>query len=83
MSGNGAAIIIGAWAWCDAAHGGIVRHVAGNIAYGGRKERGWRRGHEVSQKKGWVWRGARGTTAMRRMTPPQSGQQAASQWMGA
>jgi hypothetical protein len=52
MSGNGAAIIIGAWAWCDAAHGGIVRHVAGNIAYGGRKERGWRRGHEVSQKKG-------------------------------
>jgi hypothetical protein len=52
MSGHGAAIIIGAWVWYDAAHGGIVRHVAGNIAYGGRKERGWRRGHEVSQKKG-------------------------------
>jgi hypothetical protein len=40
MSGNGAAIIIGAWAWCEAAHGGIVRHVAANIACGGRKERG-------------------------------------------
>jgi len=52
MGGNGAAIMIGAWAWCDAAYGGIVRHVAGNIAYGGRKERGCRRGHEVSQKKG-------------------------------
>jgi len=66
----------------DAANGGIVWRLAGDIGWGW-KERGRRRGHEVSQKKGVVWRGARGTTAMRRMTPPQSGQQAASQWMRA
>ena len=66
---------------CNAAHG--VRHVAGNIASGGRKKRGWQRDHDVSQKKGWVWHGARGTRAMRRMKPPQSGQRAASQGIGA
>jgi hypothetical protein len=81
MSGNRVVTMFVSRDRYDAAHGGIVRHVADNIAYG-RKERG-RRGHEVSQKKEWVWRGARGTRAMRRIKPPQSGQRAASQWIGA
>jgi hypothetical protein len=82
MSGDGAAIMIGARDWRDGADG-IARSGPVGFAHDHRNDGGRRRGHDVSQKKGLGWHGARGRMAIRRMTPPQSGQQAASQWIGA